>query len=537
MLVGTGCQPHSAPKSIVQERFDSCYAFARQYSLDRRAQADTLEEVLKELCDADTLLLTEAQRKQQIGMYRALASHYLSLGQNDLMLATLRTGEKKAAQSHDAALNLSYTGALISIYASWRMKEQTHYYIDRAKEQLESVKDTIARCDALLIISGAYCNEGDTEAALDMIDKVDQLVEANPSLPARFSPNLRYLYPYMRGWVLASVTARAQEAVEVLLPLYTQYLPHKRQISGFDVICYNLATAYRNMGQTQQAEKFYQEALEIVIGQETLTYFDCTKWLMEHYLTVGDKQRMTLLLPTWNRLMHTFYSWCTSSQLTAYYVETKLAEKEHELEKTVWQLKVQRQANLLAIVVVAFLLALCIWGITFWLRRKRQMRQLFEALMRRHIEWKEQLCWLEERQRLLLGGALEEESPLSIHHALYSRILYTMEQEKPFLLTGFSLEDLVRQVGANRSQVSNCINQMAQRHFSIWLAEYRVNYLLELFYRQKGEHTHSLESLYAEAGFASRSSFYRQFKLITGLSPAQFIKHFRQNRETLNILI
>lgn len=74
----------------------------------------------------------------------------------------------------------------------------------------------------------------------------------------------------------------------------------------------------------------------------------------------------------------------------------------------------------------------------------------------------------------------------------------------------------------NRTYLSVAINRVTGVNFSVWLAEYRVNYAIDLMNKSEADNMDLL--VYEKAGFSSRSTFYRQFKQITGLSPKQYLK-------------
>ena len=537
LIAVSGCHSRHVKLSDYQTRFDSCYQFVRQNSLDHRTQADTIEQVLLEMIEADSLLLSEKQRRQQVSVYRTLSGLYLTHGKHDLMLSYMIEGERKASQLNDQNQILSYSVGLLTLYSSWRLKEQAHYYIDRCIQQLPQIEDTLVRCDALMTVAAAYCNEKEPVSALPYLQQADSYLSANPTLIQRFPPNKQYLYPYIKGWTYASLPDSAQAALKVLEPLYQTYLPYRHQISGFDVICYNLGRCHSQLGHTSAANRFFDEALAIVDGKQDLAYYDCAQWLMDDYQKNNDQKRMLRLIPTWNRLSGTFYQWCISSQFNAYYVKYQLAEKDRELERLAWELQKRKLANLIYLMLLLFLLAFCIWGVMFWRKRKRQMRELFEALIQRHLEWKTQMFRVEQHHRALL--AQFEETPVIIdetcitsteeieimYQAIYNRALRCMEEDHLFLNSHLTLDELAQHVGTNRTQLSTCINRITHNNFNSWLAWYRVNYLLEQYSLANQQGSQSiLEELYEEAGFASRSSFYRQFKSVTGLTPTQFVK-------------
>lgn len=109
---------------------------------------------------------------------------------------------------------------------------------------------------------------------------------------------------------------------------------------------------------------------------------------------------------------------------------------------------------------------------------------------------------------------------------LYQSARRIMDESSPFTEPGFDLVALARLVGTNRTQLSIAINQQAHISFSNWLAEYRINYLIAQAAERPGI---PLDELYPTAGFSQRSTFYRQFRRVTGLTPKQYLT--KRNKE------
>ena len=109
---------------------------------------------------------------------------------------------------------------------------------------------------------------------------------------------------------------------------------------------------------------------------------------------------------------------------------------------------------------------------------------------------------------------------------LYQSAHRIMDDACPFTEPEFDLVALARLVGTNRTQLSTAINQHAHTSFSNWLAEYRINYLIRQMNNHPGT---SIDELYPTAGFAARSTFYRQFRQVTGLTPKQYFQ--RENTQ------
>lgn len=114
----------------------------------------------------------------------------------------------------------------------------------------------------------------------------------------------------------------------------------------------------------------------------------------------------------------------------------------------------------------------------------------------------------------------EHEKETEFYQQLYERILAVMEHEQLYLKPDLTLKDLASKAMTNRTHLSNAINRVAHQNFNVWLSEYRVNYFIQLVNDKKNT---QIDQLYREAGFPSRSSFYRQFKQIKGITPKQFI--------------
>lgn len=104
---------------------------------------------------------------------------------------------------------------------------------------------------------------------------------------------------------------------------------------------------------------------------------------------------------------------------------------------------------------------------------------------------------------------------------LYARVLIVMENEKPYLDPTLTLGKLVRIIGTNRTLLSTTLNSQSKMNFNLWIATYRVNHLLEALRNSPNK---SIDELYPLSGFASRTSFYRQFHKVTGQTPQEYVR-------------
>lgn len=192
-----------------------------------------------------------------------------------------------------------------------------------------------------------------------------------------------------------------------------------------------------------------------------------------------------------------------------------------------------RQMQHILYAAILFLLAVIVAGLLAWRHHRRRFRQLYEILMEQHTAWLQahvtENVPLPGVLPLPIGPASEEsnepkapEDPATgvrKPSPLFLRILHLMDTQKPYRDPAFDLLALAHLAATNRSQLSALINRETPNGFSYWLAEYRVNDLIrqaELFPDK------SMDELYALSGFPSRTTFFRQFRQVTGLTPKQY---------------
>ena len=110
--------------------------------------------------------------------------------------------------------------------------------------------------------------------------------------------------------------------------------------------------------------------------------------------------------------------------------------------------------------------------------------------------------------------------------ALMETINQLVDEEKVYLDPYFDMEALSQRMGVHRNLLSKAINTVYNKPFSTFLNECRVRHAILLLSDPVNDHQ-SLEAIALDAGFSSRSTFYRAFKAQTGINPATY----RKNRE------
>jgi len=94
-----------------------------------------------------------------------------------------------------------------------------------------------------------------------------------------------------------------------------------------------------------------------------------------------------------------------------------------------------------------------------------------------------------------------------------------MEEEKLYLKSGLSLDELSLRTGISKHHFSQLFNVHLGRTFYQYIAEYRIQ---EAISRIESDDNITMESLAFECGFNSKTSFNKYFKNITGLTPSEY---------------
>lgn len=99
-----------------------------------------------------------------------------------------------------------------------------------------------------------------------------------------------------------------------------------------------------------------------------------------------------------------------------------------------------------------------------------------------------------------------------------------LKNEKPFVDPQFSLDDLAKQLDVPKHHLYYCFNTLLNKKFSSIRKEMRVAYAKELLLNGNLKNQ-SMEGIWTNAGFSSKTNFFISFKEVTGTSPLEYLKN------------
>lgn len=99
-----------------------------------------------------------------------------------------------------------------------------------------------------------------------------------------------------------------------------------------------------------------------------------------------------------------------------------------------------------------------------------------------------------------------------------------MRTQRPFINPDLKSADLARMAGTTSHSLSYIFNQYMKKSYYDYVNTYRVNEFKRLV-AEEDLSKYTLTAMSKMCGFSSRSSFFRHFKNITGMTPAEYIKN------------
>ena len=208
--------------------------------------------------------------------------------------------------------------------------------------------------------------------------------------------------------------------------------------------------------------------------------------------------------------------------------DRQLYEKELIAEK----LQVQHYRQIIYMVLITAT-AIMIWLITlYYFYKKKQIA--YQNIVRQSQRWaninmpaEEQPNDTNEPQK---DNPDEDEILFTNSNEQASYDIIIMESVKNAISAGklykqhnLTLDTLASITELNRYYISGAMNRCEGKHFNAFINEYRVKEAIHLISDKKNTSA-TIEEIAYGSGFNDRTSFYRSFKKITGLSPAEFRK-------------
>ena len=192
----------------------------------------------------------------------------------------------------------------------------------------------------------------------------------------------------------------------------------------------------------------------------------------------------------------------------------KLLDQEAS-DREIAAVQKQRRRQVLATAAAA-VAALVLVAVLVW-KRKALRRWLRDLLSSRLQRLQRQKAKLREAERRLGEGGKKRGHSLDC----LGRALLHMRSEKPYLDNALSLKALAGKIGTNAGALSRALNAELGMGFSDFVNHFRIEEAMRIMSGDDRDEWDVIDVCF-ETGFNSLSSFYRVFKMHTGMTPAEF---------------
>ena len=102
-------------------------------------------------------------------------------------------------------------------------------------------------------------------------------------------------------------------------------------------------------------------------------------------------------------------------------------------------------------------------------------------------------------------------------------LLSYMEHDKPYLNAKLSISNVASKLNCTETELSQLLNSHMSVNFANFINVYRVNEIKNRL-NQENLSKYTLKALSEQCGFSSKTTFYRVFKNVTGMTPLEYCK-------------
>lgn len=184
--------------------------------------------------------------------------------------------------------------------------------------------------------------------------------------------------------------------------------------------------------------------------------------------------------------------------------------KDSEIERNKEQIANQRHIILSILIFLSLILA----GMALIVYLYRKKNAAYKALAIKAEEW---------ANNSITPPVLQPCAEITKEDEQIMSLLEKEMQNFAYREVGLTTEILADRLGVHRNALSHAINCVTGGNFNAYINGFRIKEAVRIISQTSHKELY-IDELYGQVGFGNRTSFYRSFKQLTGLSPIEFQK-------------
>jgi len=289
----------------------------------------------------------------------------------------------------------------------------------------------------------------------------------------------------------------------------------------------NLAMSFFKLNKPDEAIEILNSSLELGDINENKSLFIRTYLVLSDvYKSIGDFQSAYEYLKMVRSMQNQNNRKKVKKQIYEMAAKYDLQAKENKIKEEQHKSKIyQQQRKYFIIIIIISLLLLFILLFLFRFKHKAYKTLLQQNLISRRAEkeLEKKIREYEFPEPTIEKQHSEEEK----YNQLGMKFEKFMIEEKPYLFENLNMDEVSRKLNTNRTYLSKAIQVYFNESFNNLVCAYRIRTARDFLLDPDNNHI-SVEGIGKMAGFKSNSTFHKNFKFLTGLTP----NYFRNNSKS-----
>ncbi len=160
-----------------------------------------------------------------------------------------------------------------------------------------------------------------------------------------------------------------------------------------------------------------------------------------------------------------------------------------------------------------------------------QMTHFHELVLLHQLVWFAffvSITYYELKERLLVQPSAVQPVPVHTPHTskdeLWEQIIQLLDEQGKWCSPDLNLSTLCEELGSNRTYVGEAFRRNTGQTFVEYITHRRIDYVVETM---KSNPDLDIHQLFTDVGYRLRSTAWRNFHKVTGLTPTEFVESLR----------